>query len=150
MSHPRERWGNVGATDLPVDGATIAGGSAPDMSLLATAKTRPLKPLTLADIDRRTRAYQSADRLLCGLLSDLGGEANASVGQRELAQRAAVLGAMIEDTEARWLRGESITLADYLAAVNAHRRVLATIGLERRARDATPTLDHYLAREPTA
>ncbi|MEO5772564.1 MAG: hypothetical protein ABIQ32_00415 [Sphingomicrobium sp.] len=109
-----------------------------------------MRPLTLADIDRRTRAYQAAERLLGELINDLGGERHASAAQRELAQRAAVMGALIEDCEARWLRGEPITLGDYLAAVNAQRRVLTTIGLDRRARDVTPSLDRYLAQQGEA
>lgn len=97
-----------------------------------------VRPLSLCDLDRRTVAYRNAERLMANLLADLGGEDHASAGQRELARRAAVMGAMIEDNEARYLRGEQIDLASYLAAVNAHRRVLATIGLERIARNVTP------------
>jgi hypothetical protein len=37
-----------------------------------------------------------------------------------------------------------VDVAEHLAAINAQRRVLATIGLERRARDVTPSLDRYL------
>ena len=124
---------------MPVDAHTIDRERAP-----ARGK---LRPLTLADIDRRTRAFQAAERLLGELIVDLGGEARASAGEREIAQRAAVLGSLIEDIEARWLRGETIALGDYLAATNAQRRLLATLGLERRARDVTPSLDRYLARD---
>jgi hypothetical protein len=93
-----------------------------------------VRPMTMADLDRRTAAYRNADQLLHEILSDLGGEDHTSAGQRQLAQRASVLAAMIADAEARWLRGDAIDLAGYLASVNAHRRVLATLGLERRAR----------------
>lgn len=93
--------------------------------------------LTLSDLDGRTRAAQAARRLHDDLISDMGGEHHVSAGQMELAQRAAVMGALIEDIEARWLRGEKIPLHDYLAATNAQRRVLVTIGLERRARTVT-------------
>src|SRR5262245_33906273 len=75
-----------------------------------------------------------------GFLSDLGGEDRASIAQRELAQRASVLGAMLEDAEARWLKGEPVELPEFCTLVNAQRRVLSDIGLERRQRDATPTL----------
>ena len=80
------------------------------------------------------------------------GSDRATVAQQELAQRGAILGAMIEDQEARWLRGDGVDLAEYCTLVNAQRRVLADIGLERRARDVTPSLDGYLeavaTREP--
>jgi hypothetical protein len=36
------------------------------------------------------------------------------------------------------LAGRPVDVAEHLAAVNAQRRVIATIGLERRARDVTP------------
>jgi hypothetical protein len=51
-------------------------------------------------------------------------------------QRAALLSAQLEDFEVRWLQGEVVEFSDYLAAVNVQRRVLATLGLERRQRDA--------------
>lgn len=119
----------MGQQKLPAD---IVPEAAPH---LATAPASgKVRPLTLADIDRRTRAYQAAERLLGELVADLGGDANVTAGERELAQRAAVLGAMIEDIEARWLRGEPVPLGDYLAAINCSRRLLCSIGLERRAR----------------
>lgn len=93
--------------------------------------------LTLQDLDARTRACKHALGLRDGFLSDLGGEDNASIAQRELAQRASVLGAMLEDAEARWLRGEPVQLAEFCTLVNAQRRVLADIGLERKARNIT-------------
>jgi hypothetical protein len=58
--------------------------------------------------------------------------------------RAAVLSSLIGDLEAKYLTGGELPLADYLNSINVQRRVLATIGLERRARDVTPTLDEYL------
>jgi len=56
----------------------------------------------------------------------------------ELAQRAALLSAMLEDYEAQWVASQDIVLADYALLVNAQRRVLRTIGLERRPLDVTP------------
>ena len=71
-------------------------------------------------------------------------------GARQLVQRAAVLGAFIESCEAKWLGGEAVPLADYLAAINSQRRVLATIGLERRARDVTPLRERLAAHAGAA
>jgi hypothetical protein len=90
--------------------------------------------MSLGDLDRRTTAYRNAERLFADLISDLGGERHASTGQRELAHRASVLGAIIQDAEVRYLKGEPVDLNAHLASINAYRRVLATLGLERRAR----------------
>jgi hypothetical protein len=40
-----------------------------------------------------------------------------------------------------------VPLSDYLTAVNVQRRVLATLGLQRRQRDVSPTLSDYLEHE---
>jgi hypothetical protein len=58
-------------------------------------------------------------------------------------QRAAVLGAIIESDEVRWLSGDKIAVELHLSAINAQRRVLDTLGLKRRPRDVTPTLAEY-------
>jgi hypothetical protein len=108
---------------------------------LARRKTRTrqgkARLLTLDSLDGRTAAAQAARQLIDTLTSDLGGDDQISEGQRQLVQRAAVCGAMIADYEARWIAGQPIPLNEYLAAVNVQRRVLATLGLERRARDVT-------------
>ena len=109
-----------------------------------STKSGKRRLLTLKDLDSRTRATRQALALRDGFLSDLGGGDRASVAQQELAQRGAILGVMIEDQEARWLRGDGVELAEYCTLVNAQRRVLADIGLERRARDVTPSLHGYL------
>ena len=51
---------------------------------------------------------------------------------------------MLEDQEARYLSGNGVDLGEYCTLVNAQRRVLSDIGLERRVRDVTPKLSDYL------
>jgi hypothetical protein len=108
-----------------------------------------MRLLTLADLDRRTRAYQRAASLRDELLSDLGGPEHVSVAQRELAERTAVTSAMLTDIEARWLSGEMVDLAHYFTGQNAQRRNLQTLGLERRAKDITASLADYVTRART-
>jgi hypothetical protein len=98
--------------------------------------------LTLKDLDARSRAAAFAKNLAASLESDLGNDPTA--GQKQLVHRAAVISAVCEDFETRFLLGEPFELPDYLVAANCLRRVLATLGLERRARDVTPTLTEYL------
>ena len=76
----------------------------------------------------------------------MGGGDRLSEAERQLVQRAAVLGAVVEHAEARFLAGKAVDLAEYLAAINAQRRLLVTLGLQRRPRDVTPSLQEYLAR----
>jgi hypothetical protein len=99
---------------------------------------------TLDELDGRTRASQRTRELLSSIHVDLGGSGQLTQAQCQLAQRAAVLGALLEDYEVRWAAGEPFDLNAYLAGINAQRRVLATLGLERRARDITPSLREYI------
>jgi len=118
------------AQGYAADGPQVAGNCLPD-----APSSGKLRPLSLGDIDRRTRAARQAEQLLADLINDLGGPRAVTAGQRELAQRAAVMTALIEDMEARMLRGDPVDMNGYLAAVNAMRRVVATLGcLERRPR----------------
>lgn len=105
--------------------------------------------ISLGDLDRRTKAARQAEQLLDAIVDDLGGSRNVTAGQLALARRASVLAALVEDGEVRALRGDAFDLAGHLAAVNALRRLVATLGcLERRTRPAgVMGLDDYLARE---
>lgn len=128
---------SLDVTDLP-------NSSRPD--------TRPKRPgkarlLSLADIDRRTAAYRRTCELIESIEGDLGGTDRLTVGERQIVQRAAVTGALIEDLEARWLKGEPIDPALYCTLGNAQRRLFEAVGLRRRARDVTPTISEYVAQK---
>ena len=105
--------------------------------------------ITLADLDGRTRAARNARNIAAAMTADLGGEHDLTEAQRQLIQRAATLGALIEDFEARFLAGEQLDgLPKYLSAITTQRHVLSLLGLERRAHDATPDIQKFLAALP--
>jgi hypothetical protein len=106
--------------------------------------------LTLADVDRRTRGYQRAVEIRAGIMADLGGEDRLSVAERELAQRAAVLGPMIEDAEVRWLKGQANDPGEHLAQINAQRRVRRHSVWIDGLRDVTPDLATYQRQKAEA
>jgi hypothetical protein len=133
---------------MPADIVGVGSRSSPDSGAKARLRTR-------ADLDGRTAAARLVRDLVASFERDLGGAGILTEGTRQLVQRAAVLGAFIEDCEARWIAGEQFETSEYLAAINAQRRVLATIGLERRAK-TVPTIADYVPqrygepeREPT-
>jgi hypothetical protein len=70
-------------------------------------------------------------------------------GVRQLCQRAALLAAIVEDFETRWLAGEAVDLSSHLSPVGVQRRVLLSLGLHRQPRDVTPGLGDCLADRPT-
>jgi hypothetical protein len=110
-------------------------------------KTRKVRLRTLDDLDCRSRAARHALELRDGFLRDLGGEDRASVAQCEMAQRASILGAMLEDDDARWLRGEPVNRLEYATLSNAQRRVCESLGFERKPKDITPDLRKYIEQK---
>jgi hypothetical protein len=82
--------------------------------------------------------------LIAGHLSDLGGPENVSAGQASLIRRAAALECELEAAEGRLASGENGNLSAFASATNSLRRLLATLGLERKA-SAEPSLAEYIA-----
>jgi len=105
-----------------------------------------LRLLTLDQLDHRTAAAKRCRDLIGAIELDLGGSDRLSTSERQIIQRAAITGAVLEDIETRWLAGDPIDPALYATLGNAQRRLLETIGLRRRARDVTPSVDEYVAR----
>src|SRR5262245_61009818 len=101
--------------------------------------------LTLDGLDKRTASYRETKRLIDEIETAIGGADDASPQERQMVQRAAVLGAIAQDFEAKYLLGRSIDFAAYCTVINAQRRAFDAIGYKRRQRDVTPTLESYLS-----
>ncbi|TIT36184.1 MAG: hypothetical protein E5W65_10495 [Mesorhizobium sp.] len=127
---------------MPADADLIDLSSSPDTPSKGGSKAR-LR--TLDDLDRRTKAAQATFELRNSIANDLGGVDHLSAMQRELVDGAALLGAMIKDLGANYLSGDPVDLSEFMALTNAQRRLLADIGLERKARDITPSLSDIIA-----
>jgi hypothetical protein len=76
---------------------------------------------------------------------DLGGADFLSEFQKQLIRRAAALSVMAESVEADLVRDRPFAITDYGTVCDRLRRLCETLGLERVARDVTPTLQSYLA-----
>lgn len=79
--------------------------------------------------------------------NDLGGADNISTAEASIIRRAATLTVELEHLEAKFMRqGEAgpAQLMLYQRVANTHRRLLEAIGLQRRPRDVTPSLNDYL------
>ena len=110
--------------------AADAGSDTPEVRLGKPGER--VKLLSLDDLDRRRNSYRKAMSLIAALEADAGGREALSVGQRQLVQRAAVHGAMIEDFETRWLAGQEVDPSTYCMLTNSQRRLLEGIGLRRQ------------------
>lgn len=84
-------------------------------------------------------------------IADLGGVDNCTTAELVLVRRAAQLSLQLEILEEQFAcrpDGEAPTkkLDAYQRCTNTLRRVLETLGLERRTRDVTPTVADYVAQ----
>jgi hypothetical protein len=143
----------MAVVEVPPEVAAVRQGRGADSPPLAPRRTRTrrgkVRLITLDALDARTAAAHSVRELIATLSKDLGGDLSA--GEQQLVQRAAMIGAIVADCEARWATGQQVELAEYFMAVNTQRRVLATLGLRRRPRDVTPDpLDYARQRGEAA
>jgi hypothetical protein len=95
------------------------------------------------------RALRKAPAQAASRLPALPQHARLSTGARQIIQRAALTGALLEDLETRCLAGEPIDAAQYATLSNAQRRLFETVGLRRVPRDV-PQLQEYLANKAGA
>src|SRR5262245_61647634 len=90
--------------------------------------TGKVRLLTLADLDRRTRAFQHINNTRAEVLADLGGEDQLSTFERIAADNVAILDAMLKDVSARWLHGEAVDVTTVVALQNTFNRTAAALG----------------------
>jgi hypothetical protein len=100
----------------------------------------------LPGVDGRSAWVRRCKDVIAAHLSDIP---DASVAERSLIRRAAVLTTELERLEVRFALEEHASAADldlYVRASGNLRRLLQVLGLQRRAKTITPTLDQYLGR----
>jgi hypothetical protein len=104
----------------------------------------------LPGVDGRSCWARRLRDLIALHVADLGGEANVSTAERSIIRRASALTCELERMETIFARhGEARAeeLDLYQRVSNSLRRLLESVGLERRARDVTaPSLHEYLAQ----
>ncbi len=125
---------------MPSDSTAVTAPSPTTRSRLTNGRE-----LFLADVDGRSREARRYRDVYVALVAHLGGEGYASETKRHLAKRASALIVWAEVEEAKLATGEELDVQTYTTAVNALRRLLGDLGLERVARDVTPPLADYLA-----
>jgi hypothetical protein len=99
--------------------------------------------VVLDGVDGRSTRVRRYREILAQLISDLGGD--PSEAQTIIARRASELAVWCELRAQAMASGEEINIGEFTTATNALRRLLTDLGLERRARDVTPSLEQYLS-----
>jgi hypothetical protein len=100
------------------------------------ALDRSLPPVSLSHDARRLH------EVLGDLVAHLAGEPTAA--ELLICRRAARIAVWCEATEAQMAEGRGVDIGEYLTASNSLRRLLETIGLQRRARNVSLSLRDQL------
>jgi hypothetical protein len=82
--------------------------------------------------------------LIVGHVSDLGGADLLSEAQNSLIRRCAAMECELERLDAQLSRYEPVDMVRYAQVAGHLRRIFETLGVERKPRDVTPTLEQYL------
>jgi len=113
-----------------------------DVANYRWGRTRNL--LTLKGLGHRSPAYRATKQLIREIEADLGGAEHLTATERQMVQHGAVLGAIAQDYEARYLMGRQPDLTLLCRVLKAQRSCFDAIGYRRRQRDVTPTLERFL------
>lgn len=100
-------------------------------------------------IDHRTRWARRFRDLISDHVSDMGGPAEVSVAEQSLVRRAATLEVELERMEGEFAKSDQPNLKaleSYQTMANTLRRILTSLGLERRQKGAF-TLQDYMRQQ---
>lgn len=126
---------------MPSDSAEVAAAKSTARSRVSNGSA------ILPGVDGRSVWARRFRDLMELHVSDKGGPDAVSEAERSIIRRAAALEVELERLEAKFATSGEAAAADldlYGRTSNTLRRHLEAVGLQRRAKDVTPTLDAYL------
>jgi hypothetical protein len=103
----------------------------------------------LPDIDLRLAIARRYRDLVAQIAIDQGGPDRCSETRMQLIRRFASGAVLAEELEARLVRGEQVDIAEHALLSSTLVRLAQRIGINRVAKDVSPTLGDYL-RDPSA
>ena len=84
------------------------------------------------------------------MLADQGGASECSESRRQLIRRFSAACVLAEELEGRLARGEEIDVERHALLCSTLTRLAQRIGIDRRAKNITPSLGDYLRSPPPA
>ncbi|HEY8033221.1 MAG TPA: hypothetical protein VIF02_12810 [Methylocella sp.] len=123
------------------NGATVAGMSRHHRS----AVTNRTKLFAIEGMDGRLGPARRFRDILEQIECDVGGHESLSEGQKQLCRRAATLSFTAECMEVDAVSGKAFDIDLFGQLTDRLGRCLQRLGLERKTKDVTPTLQSYLA-----
>ena len=101
----------------------------------------------LPDVDGRSIIARRYRDISSAIFIDLGGVEHCSESKQQLVRRFAACSLIAEQMEAALARGEKFDIAEHAQLSSTLVRLSMRIGVDRQARDITPTLREILQEE---
>ena len=138
--HARTNRRNVGPVK-PTASRVPTAGKAQARSRLSNGRD------VLPDVDGRSVVARRYRDIISAVASDQGGAEHLSETRLQLIRRFSAASVLAEQMEASLARGEQINIQEYSLLVSTSLRVAQRIGIERCARNVTPSLGQYLSNK---
>jgi hypothetical protein len=103
----------------------------------------------LAGIDQRTATYRRYRDLIDAILGDQGGVEHCSESRKQLVRRFASISVICEQAEAKLVAGEQIDVQEHALLCSTLTRLVSRLGIDRIAKDISPTLSDFIRKRPT-
>jgi hypothetical protein len=138
--------GYRGSANMPPNGSTMAAPRRAGGRHKLGHTGRATKPqlLTRDQLDGRTNAAKVFDRLVADIEGDLGGREQLTTIERALVEGFAGAALSLYHLNTQLALGQNIDLSQHAQAVSAMVRVASRLGVSRRARDLTPSVNDYV------
>jgi hypothetical protein len=109
-------------------------------------RTSSRRPSDLVSIEKNSGAARFFDKMIREIEQDLGGRRHLTRIEGELIRAFCGAATTLQYLNHQVLLGEvgEIDLSGYATIASTILRIGSKLGLQRRARDVTPTLDQYL------
>jgi hypothetical protein len=142
------------AVDRPrgiADGADQSADPAPVERRSSKQRSRMTNGTALLpDIDGRSAIARRFKDITSGILADQGGADQCSESRLQLVRRFAAAAVLAEQLESRLANGEQIDIQEHALLCSTLTRLAQRIGIDRRAKNITPSLSEYLTPQEAA
>jgi hypothetical protein len=132
---------------------TVVAGKSPHSRPTQNRKSHGRSRLTnkkdlLPGVDGRTLIYRRFRDIASQVALDQGGLDQLSEARLQLVRRFAAAAVLAEQLEAALANGQEINVERHALLCSTLTRLAQRIGIDRRARNVTPTLRDYLDAYP--
>jgi len=138
------------ATEPPRQAKNAAPNSSADPRPVERSGSKQRSRLTngtalLPDVDGRSVIARRLKDITSAILADQGGAEQCSESRLQLVRRFAAAAVLAEQMESRLANGEQIDIQEHALLCSTLTRLAQRIGIERRAKEVTPSVSEYLA-----